>query len=330
MASFLIVGGAGYIGSHMVRTLLEDGHSVTVLDDLSRGHAASVPAELLVRGDLGDRALLNQIFAQRDVDCVMHFAAFALVGESVQRPLAYYRNNTARTVELLDAMRQAKVDRFIFSSTAATYGEPQYLPIDEDHPTVPTNPYGRSKRFLEQVLDDCEVAWGLRSMRLRYFNAAGAHPSGELGEDHDPESHLVPILLQVALGQRAQVAIFGTDWDTQDGTCLRDYVHICDLARAHMLAAEHLADGGSTRTYNLGSETGTSVREMIDLTRKVTGHAIPAVDAPRRPGDPARLVATSARIRNELGWNPRYDDPEDIIRTAWRWHQAHPRGYTGT
>jgi UDP-glucose 4-epimerase len=327
MASFLVVGGAGYIGSHMVRTLLEDGHAVTVLDDLSLGHPQAIPADLLVRGDLGDGALLDRVFAQRPIDCVMHFAAFAQVGESVKEPLAYYRNNTARTVELLDAMRRAGVDRFIFSSTAATYGEPAYLPIDEDHPTVPTNPYGRSKRFVEHVLADCEQAWGLRSVRLRYFNAAGAHPSGELGEDHDPETHLVPILLQVALGQRSQVSIFGSDWDTPDGTCLRDYVHVCDLARAHVLAAEHLADGGPSRTYNLGCETGYSVREMIDVARQVTGHPIPAVDAPRRAGDPARLVASSARIRSELGWSPRYDSPTDIIRTAWGWHRGHPHGY---
>lgn len=327
MPHFLVVGGAGYIGSHMVRTLLEDGHTVTVLDDLSLGHAQAIPAELLVRGDLGDGDLLDALFAQRRIDCVMHFAAFAQVGESVQEPLTYYRNNTARSVELLDAMRRAGVDRFILSSTAATYGEPDYLPIDEDHPTVPTNPYGRSKRFLEQILDDCEVAWGLRSVRLRYFNAAGAHPSGDIGEDHSPETHLVPILLQVALGQRDEVAVFGTDHATPDGTCLRDYVHVNDLARAHVLAAEHLAAGGGSRTYNLGCEMGYSVREMIEVARRVTGHPIPARDAPRRPGDPARLVASSARIRAELGWRPEHDDPEAIVRTAWRWHQAHPRGY---
>jgi len=327
MANYLVVGGAGYIGSHMVRTLIERGHQVTVLDDLSKGHAASVPAEILVKGDLGNRALLDDLFSQRSIDCVMHFAAFSLVGESVDEPLAYYRNNTARPVELLDAMKHAGVDRFIFSSTAATYGEPVRLPIDEDHPTAPTNPYGRSKRFVEHMLDDCEIAWGLRSVRLRYFNAAGAHPKGDIGEDHSPESHLVPLLLQVALGQRDKISIFGTDWDTRDGTCIRDYVHICDLARAHVLAAEHLADGGDTRTFNLGCEEGTSVREMIDVTRQVTGHAIPAVDAPRRPGDPARLVASSARIRAELGWAPEFDSPEQIIRTAWRWHESHPQGY---
>ncbi len=327
MARYLVVGGAGYIGSHMVRTLLERGDNVTVLDDLSRGHAASVPAELLVQGDLGDGNLLDQLFAAHRYDAVMHFAAFAQVGESVQQPLFYYRNNLARSVELLEAMKRGGVDRFIFSSTAATYGEPVRLPIDEDHPTVPTNPYGRSKRFFEQVLDDCETAWGLRSVRLRYFNAAGAHPSGEIGEDHSPESHLVPLLLQVALGQREKISIFGTDWDTRDGTCIRDYVHICDLAQAHLLAAQHLAEGGGTRTYNLGVEEGTSVREMIDVTRAVTGHPIPAVDAPRRPGDPARLVATSARIRSELGWKPEFASPEVIVETACRSHRRHPRGY---
>lgn len=327
MSSFLVVGGAGYIGAHVVRTLIEDGHEVTVLDDLSRGHRASVPAELLVEGDLGDRSLLAELFAQRSIDCVMHFAAFALVGESVDRPLAYYRNNTSRTVELLSAMRDAGVQRFIFSSTAATYGEPVRMPIDEGHPTAPTNPYGHSKLFLEQVLADCETAWGLRSVRLRYFNAAGAHPSGEIGEDHDPESHLVPILLQVALDQRERISIFGTDWDTPDGTCLRDYVHVCDLARAHVLAADHLQRGGSSRVYNLGCETGYSVREMIEVVRQVTGHPIPAVDAPRRAGDPARLVASSALIREELGWQPVFDTPRAIVESAWRWHRGHPDGY---
>jgi UDP-glucose 4-epimerase len=328
MPHFLVVGGAGYIGSHMVRTLLEDGCEVTVLDDLSLGHAASIPSELLVRGDLGDAALLDGLFSQRRIDCVMHFAAFAQVGQSVQEPLSYYRNNTARSIELLDAMRRAGVQHFIFSSTAATYGEPVRLPIDEGHPQLPTNPYGRSKLFLEQVLEDCEAAWGLRSVRLRYFNAAGAHPSGEIGEDHSPETHLVPILLQVALGQRDQLAIFGSDWDTPDGTCLRDYVHVCDLARAHVLAARHLADGGASRSYNLGCEKGYSVREMIEVARRITGHAIPARDAPRRPGDPARLVASSARIRSELGWKPEHDSPEAIIRSAWGWHRSHPRGYS--
>ncbi|MFH1469012.1 MAG: UDP-glucose 4-epimerase GalE [Pseudomonadota bacterium] len=327
MASFLIVGGAGYIGSHMVRALIEGGHEVTVLDDLSRGHRAAVPAGVLVEGDLGDGALLDSLFAQRPIDCVMHFAAFALVGESVDEPLRYYRNNTAKTLELLDAMRRAGIDRFIFSSTAATYGEPEHLPIAEGHPTRPTNPYGHSKRFVEQVLDDCERAWGLRSVRLRYFNAAGAHTSGEIGEDHAPETHLIPLLLQVALGQRPHLSVFGTDWDTRDGTCLRDYIHVEDLCAAHLLAAEHLAQGGGSRTYNLGNERGTTVLEVAGAARRVTGHPIPLVDAPRRAGDPARLVASSALIQAELGWRPRLGDPEDIVQSAWRWHRAHPHGY---
>jgi UDP-glucose 4-epimerase len=327
MASFLVVGGAGYIGSHMVRALLEAGQAVTVLDDLSRGHRAAVPPEVLVEGDLGDGRLLDSLFSQRPIDCVMHFAAFALVGESVDAPLVYYRNNTAKTLELLDAMRRAGVGRFIFSSTAATYGEPEALPIAESHPTRPTNPYGHSKRFVEQVLSDCERAWGLRSVSLRYFNAAGAHSSAAIGEDHAPETHLIPLLLQVALGQRPQLSVFGTDWDTRDGTCLRDYIHVEDLCAAHLLAAEHLAAGGGSRTYNLGNERGTTVLEVAAVARRVTGHPIPLVDAPRRPGDPARLVASSARIQTELGWRPRLGDPTAIVASAWRWHRAHPHGY---
>jgi len=327
MSTVLVVGGAGYIGSHAVRALLAAGRRVLVIDDLSLGHAASVPSELLVRGDLGDSDLLTGLFASCEISCVMHFAAFAQVGESVRRPLAYYRNNLGRSVELLAAMRDAGVRRFILSSTAATYGEPERLPIDEEHPQLPTNPYGRSKLYLERMLADCEAAWGLRSVCLRYFNAAGADAAGDIGEDHDPETHLIPILLQVALGQRPELAIFGTDWDTPDGTCLRDYVHVSDLSRAHLLAAEHLESGGASRAYNLGSETGTSVLEMIQVSRRITGHAIPARDAPRRPGDPARLVASAARVRAELGWSPRLGDPEAIVQSAWRWHHAHPRGY---
>ncbi len=327
MQTYLIVGGAGYIGSHVVRALLASGHEVLVLDNLEKGHRQAVHGCEFFQGDLGDRDLLGRIFSRHGVDCVMHFAAYALVGESVEQPLDYYDNNTGRTTRLLQAMVDHGVGRFIFSSTAATYGEPGRIPIMEDYPTLPTNPYGRSKLFIEQILRDADAAHGLRYTALRYFNAAGADPSGEIGEDHDPESHLIPIVLQVALGQREHVAIFGTDWDTPDGTCVRDYVHVNDLAQAHILADQRLQGGGTSTVYNLGCENGYSVKEIIDISRKVTGHPIPAVAAPRRPGDPARLIASSRKIRAELGWRPQFGDPTSIIRTAWNWHRDHPHGY---
>jgi len=257
----------------------------------------------------------------------MHFAALSLVGASVEKPLTYYDNNTARTISLLKAMIDHGVRRFILSSTAAVYGEPNRIPIDETDSTIPTNPYGRSKLFVEKILEDCRRAYGLEYAALRYFNAAGADESGEIGEDHSPETHLIPLVLQVALGQRGCLQIFGTDWDTPDGTCLRDYVHVLDLADAHIAAAERLIDGNGSAVYNLGCETGYSVREIIELARKVTGHDIPVREAPRRAGDPARLVASSEKIKKELGWKPRFDDSEKIIETAWKWHRSHPLGY---
>jgi UDP-glucose 4-epimerase len=327
MATYLIVGGAGYIGSHVVKALCARGARVLVLDDLSRGHRAAAGGATLIEGNLGDRALLDAVLGAEAVDCVMHFAALIEVGESVIVPLTYYENNVARTLVLLDAMRKHGVDRFIFSSTAAVYGEPQRVPIDEAQPLAPQSPYGWSKRVVEQMLADCAAAHGLRYVSLRYFNAAGADPSGSIGEDHRPESHLIPLVLQVALGQREQIAIYGTDWDTPDGTCVRDYIHVSDLARAHLLAAEHLLAGGASAVFNLGCQEGHSVRTIIELARTVTGAPIPEQAAPRRPGDPARLVASSAKIRDALGWEPRYGDPRTIVETAWRWHKAHPRGY---
>ncbi|MCP4205216.1 MAG: UDP-glucose 4-epimerase GalE [bacterium] len=327
MRTFLIVGGAGYIGSHMVKALLEKGHEVITLDDLNTGHREAVVGGTFVEGDLGDRAVLDRIFGDLAVDCVMHFAALSLVEESVREPLAYYRNNAGKTTNLLLAMKEHGVDRFIFSSTAAIYGEPERIPIAEEDPTGPKNPYGRSKLFIEQMLSDCEAAHGLRFATLRYFNAAGADPSGLIGEDHSPETHLIPIVLQAALGQRPHVQIFGTDWDTPDGTCLRDYVHVNDLVEAHLLAAEHLMDNGKSIICNLGCETGYSVKEIIEVASKVTGRPIEAIDAPRRAGDPARLVASSEKIRAELGWRPRFGDPEAILQTAWNWHCNHPHGY---
>jgi len=327
MAMFLIVGGAGYIGSHMVKHLASHGHDVVVLDDLSTGHRKSVVAGKFIQGDLGDQDLIEEIFSTAKIDCVMHFAAFSLVGESVERPLTYYNNNSAKTTRLLMAMVKHGVDKFILSSTAAVYGEPENLPIVETDPTEPTNPYGRSKLFIEKVLEDCDAAYGLKYISLRYFNASGASENGEIGEDHFPETHLIPLVLQVALGQRKSIEIYGTDWDTPDGTCIRDYIHVIDLAEAHILAAQRLMDGGESEVFNLGCQSGYSVREIISIAREVTGKPIPAVESARRPGDPARLVASSEKIKSELGWCPRYDDPERIIATAWKWHSANPLGY---
>ncbi len=327
MQTYLIVGGAGYIGSHAVKTLLEKNQNVLVLDNLMKGHRQAITGGVFFEGDLGDPELLHDIFTHHTVDCVMHFAAFSLVGESVQKPLMYYRNNVARTANLLSAMEEHGVRRFIFSSTAAVYGEPDAIPIREDALTAPTNPYGRTKLCVEQMLRDCDEAFGLKTICLRYFNAAGADPSGTIGEDHSPETHLIPIVLQVALGQREHIKIFGTDWDTPDGTCIRDYVHVKDLADAHVLAADKLRDGGASGAYNLGCQTGYSVKEIIEIARKVTGHPIPTVEAPRRAGDPARLIATSEKIQSELGWQPRFNDPETMIATAWNWHKHHPDGY---
>jgi len=327
MGSFLIVGGAGYIGSHVVKRLLNKDHEVVVLDDLSKGHREAVQGGEFIQGDLGDMELLEQIFSSRKIDCVMHFAAFSLVGESMEKPLVYYENNTARTTHLLLAMKDHKVNRFILSSTAAVYGEPRHMPILETDPTKPTNPYGRSKLFIENILEDCDAAYGLKYISLRYFNAAGADEKGDIGEDHQPETHLIPLVLQVALRQRESIKIFGTEWDTPDGTCIRDYIHVTDLAEAHILAAQRLMDGGESTVYNLGCQTGYSVRAIIDIARKVTGRSIPAEEAGRRPGDPARLVASSVKIERELGWSPRFDDPEKIIATAWKWHRTHPSGF---
>jgi UDP-glucose 4-epimerase len=323
----LVVGGAGYIGSHMVKDLLQAGCEVVTLDNLSRGHRALVPGGEFVEGDLGDARALDGIFSRRRIDAVMHFAAFSLVGESVADPLPYYRNNVANTVTLLDRMREHGISRFIFSSTAAVYGEPDRVPIAEDHPCAPTNPYGESKLAVEHLLRDCAAAYGLRFVALRYFNAAGADADGTLGERHQPETHLIPIVLQTATGERERVTIFGEDYPTADGTCIRDYVHVTDLAQAHRLALESLMAGAAGGTYNLGNSKGYSVRQVIETARRVTGRPIPATAAERRPGDPAVLVADSTRVRRELGWKPRYEDLEAIIGTAWRWHQReHRRG----
>ena len=319
--AILVIGGAGYIGSHMVLDLLRAGYPVVVFDNLSRGHRELIPGGEFVSGDMGNPEDLRGVFAQYPVKAVMHFAAPSLVGESVEQPLVYYRNNVANTVILLEEMATAGIRHFIFSSTAAVYGEPVKTPIPEDHPCSPTNPYGATKLAVERMLADVSQAGGLTWSILRYFNAAGADQSGQVGERHRPETHLIPLVLQVATGERESIRIFGDDYPTPDGTCLRDYVHVSDLTRAHLLALEHLlAEGGNT-TYNLGNSTGYSVKQIIETAREITGHAIPAQVEARRAGDPAVLIADSNRVRRELGWQPAYEDVREIIRTAWAWHR---------
>ena len=320
-----VTGGAGYIGSHVVRLLLEAGHQVRVYDNLSEGHAAAVPADVLVRGDLMDTAMLLEAL-EGGFDCVMHFAAHCYVGESMINPEKYYTNNVIAGLRLLAAMRRTGVRRIVFSSSAATYGVPERCPIPEDHPQKPINAYGQTKLDFENALAYYASAYGLGYVSLRYFNAAGAAPDARIGEDHDPETHLVPIVLQAALGQRKHVQIFGTDYPTRDGTCVRDYIHVYDLAQAHILAMNAIESGKGT-WYNLGNGSGYSVREVIEVARKVTGRPIPVEEGPPRPGDPPELVASSERIIRELGWKPKFPDLETIIQTAWRWHSANPDGY---
>lgn len=317
--NILVVGGAGYIGSHMVKRLGQLGCQVTTLDNLSAGHRDAVMCGEFVQGDMADVALLNRVFAQGQFDAVMHFASFIQVGESVQEPAKYYANNVVNTLQLLDVMRAHGVKQFIFSSTAATFGEPQYVPIDEAHPQQPINPYGRTKLMVEQALADYDKAYGLKSVCLRYFNAAGADPEGQLGERHEPETHLVPLVLQAASGRRAHISVFGRDYDTPDGTCIRDYIHIVDLCEAHWLAVQHLANGGASASFNLGNGQGFSVQEVIDTARQVTGRMIAVQEGPRRAGDPARLVADASRAHEVLGWQPQFADLATIIAHAWRW-----------
>jgi UDP-glucose 4-epimerase len=320
--TILVVGGAGYIGSHMVKELIEHHYDVLILDNLSTGHRRLVTGGRLIHGDLGDPTLLDRLFSENRIDAVMHFAAFSLVGESVQLPLKYYRNNLARTIELIEAMVRHDVLRFVFSSTAAVYGEPDKTPIVETHPCRPTNPYGASKLSVERLLSDCDAAYGLKSICLRYFNAAGADVSGQIGEMHDPETHLIPLVLKAAL-TKTSIKIFGTDYKTPDGTCLRDYVHVTDLAQAHMLALDALMDGGVSEAYNLGNSVGYSVRQVIDIAEKVTGKKIDVVEEKRRPGDPAILVADGSKIKERLKWQPQFEQLETIIQTAWNWHRNH-------
>ncbi|NNE01227.1 MAG: UDP-glucose 4-epimerase GalE [Pirellulaceae bacterium] len=322
----MVVGGAGYIGSHAVRLLLDAGHKVTVFDNLSRGHREAVPEGMLVEGDLSDRAKVVATLREHDIEAVMHFAAFALVNESVNDPALYYRNNVIAAIELLDAMREADVKKMVFSSTTATYGEPDVVPIAETTRQEPINPYGFTKLVFEQALADYAAAYGFAYAALRYFNAAGARPDGSIGEDHDPETHIIPIVLQVALGQRDKITIYGDDYATPDGTCVRDYIHIDDLGDAHLRALERL-EPGKGLCVNLGTGRGTSVREIVEACREVTGHPIPEVMGQRRAGDPPELIA-DARLAGELlGWKPKYNDVKSIVQTAWNWHRTHPQGY---
>lgn len=319
----LVVGGAGYIGSHMNQYLKEQGCQVTVLDNLSNGHreAVAVSGCEFIHGDMCNIAQLYDLFSRRSFDAVMHFASSILVGESVQHPSLYYRNNITNTLNLLDAMLHNGIRKFIFSSTAAVFGNPVYTPIDEAHPTQPINPYGYSKLAVERILRDYDAAYQLRSVSLRYFNAAGAHPEGLFGESHEPETHLIPLILQVASGVRDSISVFGSDYDTPDGTCIRDYIHIMDLCQAHWLALQQLLDGGNTSCYNLGNSTGYSVREVIDTVARVTGRNIPVRMDERRAGDPARLIANAEKARRELGWQPAFSDLETIVTHAWQWEQ---------
>jgi UDP-glucose 4-epimerase len=320
----LVTGGAGYIGSHAVLALQQAGYEVLILDNLVYGHQDIVDSALnveLVIGDTNDRALLDDLFATHNFSAVMHFAAYAYVGESVTDPGKYYRNNVTGTLTLLEAMVAASVKNIVFSSTCATYGEPQSIPIAEDNPQNPINPYGMSKLMVEKILADFDHAYGLKSVCFRYFNAAGADPEGRTGEDHNPETHLIPLVLQTALGLRDSISIFGTDYDTPDGTCIRDYIHVTDLAEAHVLGVNYLLKGGESNIFNLGNGNGFSVREVIEAARQVTGHPIKAVECDRRPGDPPALVGSSEKAKRVLGWTPQYLSMSDIVSHAWHWHQ---------
>ncbi|MBW4512681.1 MAG: UDP-glucose 4-epimerase GalE [Scytonematopsis contorta HA4267-MV1] len=328
LPTILVTGGAGYIGSHTVLALKRAGYEIVILDNLVYGHRDLVEEVLkveLVVGDTSDRELLDKLFQTRQFAAVMHFSAFAYVGESVTDPAKYYRNNVVGTLVLLEAMLAASVKNFVFSSTCATYGVPSVVPIPEDHPQNPINPYGASKLMVERILEDFSAAYDLKSVRFRYFNAAGADPSGVLGEDHNPETHLIPLVLQTALGQRDSISVFGTDYPTPDGTCVRDYIHVNDLADAHVLGLEYLLKGGDSAVFNLGNGSGFSVKEVIETAKQVTGREIPIKECERRAGDPPSLIGSGEKARSILGWNPQYFEIKDIITHAWKWHQVRHR-----
>jgi len=316
----LVTGGAGYIGAHTCKALAEAGYTPVAYDNLVYGHRAAVKWGPLEEGDIGDRMQLERVMQKYTPAAVMHFAAYAYVGESVENPAKYYRNNAAGSLSLLESMKKCSIDKIIFSSTCATYGMPDQIPIIEDHAQNPINPYGRSKLMVEWLLRDFAAAYGLKYVALRYFNAAGADPAAEIGEDHNPETHLIPLVLDTALGRRKYLEIYGTDYDTPDGTCIRDYIHVTDLAQAHLLALEHLNAGGASDVFNLGNGSGFSVREVIQTALKVTGRDIPYLEVEKRPGDPAVLIGSSEKIINQLGWRTAHNSLEAIIKTAWHWH----------
>ncbi len=325
----LVTGGAGYVGSHAVRQLVAAGHDVLVLDNMVYGHRGAVDVDRLVVGDLSDRPMVEKLLTENNIEAVMHFAAYAFVGESVTDPAKYYQNNVVGTLSLLDAMRNVGVKKLVFSSTCATYGPPKTVPIPEDHPQSPISPYGFTKLVIEQAMEDYKHAYGLSYAALRYFNASGAAADGSIGEDHDPETHLIPLVLQVALGQREHISIFGTDYDTPDGTCIRDYIHVDDLATAHIAAIEKLEEASEPIAIrcNLGTGNGASVREVIAACQEVTGNEIAVVEGDRREGDPAELVADPAGAERILGWRAKMTNIKDIVASAWKWHQANPKGF---
>ncbi len=326
--AILVLGGAGYIGSHTVYELIDVGRDVVIADNLETGHIEAVhPKATFYQGDIRDRAFVDSIFESEQIDGVIHFAANSLVGESMTNPLKYYDNNLCGTKVLLESMVAHGIDKIVFSSTAATYGEPERVPILETDKTEPTNCYGETKLSMEKMFKWVGKAHGLRFVSLRYFNACGAHVSGKIGEAHNPESHLIPLILQVPNGQRDFISIFGDDYDTKDGTCIRDYIHVTDLAQAHILAMDYLMSGGESNIFNLGNGVGFTVKEVIDTARTVTGHPIPAKITPRRAGDPAQLIASSEKAKTVLGWHPEHADLEEIIATAWNWHKNHPHGF---
>lgn len=326
--SVFVAGGAGYIGSHAVFQLIDRGYDVVVVDNLLTGHRAAVhPKARFYQVDIKDKAGLQEVFEKEKIEGVIHFAASSLVGESMTNPIKYFDNNVYGTQVLLDVMKDHDVKKIVFSSTAATYGEQNVMPITEEEETIPTNAYGETKLTMEKLMKWCDTAYGIKYVSLRYFNVAGARTTGEIGEDHDPETHLIPAILQAALGQREHISIFGDDYDTPDGTCIRDYIHVEDLIDAHILALKYLQNGGASDIFNLGSSCGFSVKEIIEAARSVTGHPIPAKIGARRAGDPSALIASSEKAKRILGWNPERTSIQQIIIDAWNWHQAHPNGY---